>query len=157
MGVRRTAFIPGSGANSIASLETLRSRATIKSEYVHSAQARIPWFNERKKNPNLFIFANVFVPVPAHRKKNGWVMMLFSIFDREHQLCARGPMNGSVYHLQTLSPFSSNVYLLMWRKIGGICLLLMPAINHEIYTCYISTNICQLLCYYYYLFLYKVC
>jgi len=42
VGVRRTAFIPGSGANSIASLETLRSRATIKSEYVHSAQARIP-------------------------------------------------------------------------------------------------------------------
>jgi len=42
VGVRRAAFIPGSGANSIASLETLRSRATIKSEYVHSAQARIP-------------------------------------------------------------------------------------------------------------------
>ena len=139
MGVRRTAFIPGSGANSIASLETLRSRATIKSEYVHSAQARIPWFNEWKKS-KLIYFANVCTPVPAHRK-NGWVMMLFSIFDCEQQLCARGPMNGSVYHLQTLSPFSSNVYLLMWRKIGGICLLLMPAINHEIYTCYISTNI----------------
>jgi len=42
VGVRRTAFIPGSGVNSISSLETLRSRATIKSEYVHSAQARIP-------------------------------------------------------------------------------------------------------------------
>ena len=37
-----TTFIPGSGANSIASLDTLRSRTT-KSEYVHSTQARIPW------------------------------------------------------------------------------------------------------------------
>lgn len=36
-----TTFIPGSGANSIASLDTLRSRTT-KSEYVHSTQARIP-------------------------------------------------------------------------------------------------------------------
>ena len=34
-------FIPGSGANSMASLDTLRSRTT-KSEYVHSTQARIP-------------------------------------------------------------------------------------------------------------------
>lgn len=41
--IRRTtaSFIPGSGANSIASLETMRSR-TSKAEYVHSTQARIP-------------------------------------------------------------------------------------------------------------------
>ena len=44
-----TTFIPGSGANSIASLDTLRSRTT-KSEYVHSTQARIPW-GVHKKSP----------------------------------------------------------------------------------------------------------
>merc|ERR1719468_139437 len=42
---RSNPFIPGSGTNCIASLDTLRSRGpanSLKSEYVHSAQARIP-------------------------------------------------------------------------------------------------------------------
>ena len=109
-----------------------------------------------KKKIKLIYFANVCTPVPAHRKKmaESWCYFRFLIASNSYAP-ARGPMNGSVYHLQTLSPFS--LKCLLTHKIGGICLLLMPAINHEIYTCYISTNICQLLCYYYYLFLFRTC
>jgi hypothetical protein len=39
---RNSNFHPGSGTNSVASMDTLRSRVSMKSEYVHSAQARIP-------------------------------------------------------------------------------------------------------------------
>ena len=89
VGVRRTAFIPGSGVNSISSLETLRSRATIKSEYVHSAQARIPWFNERKKIQTYLFLPMFLYPYPlAHRKKmaESWCYFRFLIASTSYAL-----------------------------------------------------------------------
>ena len=108
-----------------------------------------------KKKSNLFILPMFVHPYPPIEKMaESWCYFRFLIASNSYAP-ARGPMNGSVYHLQTLSPFS--LKCLLTHKIGGICLLLMPAINHEIYTCYISTNICQLLCYYCYLFLLRTC
>jgi hypothetical protein len=87
VGVRRTAFIPGSGANSIASLETLRSRATIKSEYVHSAQARIPWFNERKKiQTYLFLPMFLYPYPPIEKMAESWCYFRFLIASNSYAL-----------------------------------------------------------------------